>query len=79
MPDLRQWEGVRRDGTAIGGGAHYAQNVRYWLDGELQRRHGLTKFTAQGGIVLTHFRTALTGHWAVFRTSTGTIEAVAAS
>ena len=76
---MKDWDGIRRDLASVGPGIEYAQNVRFWIEGELQRRHGLTKFSAQSGTNIISYRNNLTGYWAVFRTSTGTIEAVAAA
>ena len=59
---LHQWQGLARDMTANDvGGSLFAANVRFWVEGELQRRrpvqraitqntgNGLTGFFAPNG------------------------------
>lgn len=45
---IRQWKGIARDMTANDAdGCHYASNVRFWLDGELQRRNAAQRTITQ--------------------------------
>lgn len=43
---MRQWEGLRYDETASGAGALLSQNTRFYVDGEVQRRPGLSAVNA---------------------------------
>lgn len=46
---MKSWQGMERnaDSTAeTGDGCVYAQNVRFYVEGELQRRRGLVKVAA---------------------------------
>ena len=60
---LREWTGIERDVSSNdSGGAHYVQNSRFWIDGELQRRlpvqraitqnagNGMSMFIAPTGV-----------------------------
>jgi hypothetical protein len=76
VPDSDPWPGVRRDLEDTEGRTYFAQNVRYWTTGELQRRHGLTKFAAVSGVAVQRYFAPGTGFAAVFATSTGTIETI---
>jgi predicted outer membrane repeat protein len=76
LPPFR-WEGITRDKSYDSGGAIYAQNSRFYLEGECQRRRGLTLQVAQSGTVLQNYLHPQSGYWAIFTTSTGTIEASA--
>jgi len=70
-------QGVRRDTADIGDGVFYAENTRFAIGGEIQRRPGLSLATAQTGLLMTHFWHPATGTHAVFATSSGALVAVA--
>lgn len=62
------WEGVNVGNAYDGDGALYANNVRYYTDGELRRRHGLSAVSAtvQSGTLATSFLHPVAGYYAVF-------------
>lgn len=62
------WAGVTGDKAYDSDGALYANNVRYYTDGELRRRHGLKAMstTLQSGTLATSFRHPAAGYYAVF-------------
>ncbi len=76
---VKAWKGIQRDIEAVGDAAHYAQNARFYRDGELQRRRGLVKSVVQSGIAVAMFNHVSAGYFGVYQTSSGTIEAVAAT
>ncbi len=78
---MRKWDAIKREDAADTlDGAHYVQNARYYLEGEIQRRRGLVKFAAvTSPRVMTNFWTPTAGFKALFFTSAGTIEGLTAS
>lgn len=78
---LEQWPGMQTDQDAVGAGCSWVQNPRWWIAGEMQRRHGLSKLAAIGStanVNAARFWNPLTGYVAVFATSAGTIETASA-
>lgn len=76
---IRNWEGLRYDDTASGDGALTAQNTRFYVDGELQRRPGLEAQSAGRVLNATSFCTygdALGRQFIVLFLSSGTIQTV---
>jgi hypothetical protein len=74
---MKQWQGMEANADATGDGCQFAENTRFYLDGELQRRRGLVKFAA--GIqprTIAQFWTVASGMKTLTQTNTGTIEAV---
>lgn len=71
------WQGVTGDKAYDSDGSDFANNVRYYTDGELRRRHGTTAFstTVQSGTVATSFRHPVAGYFAVF-SKAGTLTVV---
>ena len=61
-----QWKGIVRQQTFEGPGGYYVQNCRFWQEGELQRRHGLSFVTATSGTGITDFRHPTLGRFAIF-------------
>ncbi len=45
---MKSWPAIKRADAAVGTGTEYAQNTRFYVDGELQRRHGLVKHNTFG-------------------------------
>lgn len=43
---MKPWQGMERNTDATGDGCVFAQNTRFNVEGELQRRHGLVKFAS---------------------------------
>lgn len=68
-----QWQGITRDQSYGSGGAYYAQNVRFYIEGELQERRGLAYEKANTGNVMQPYLHQATGYWGVWVTSSGTI------
>jgi hypothetical protein len=75
---MRDWTGIQLDTEATASGAVMVINAKFQIDGELRRRDGMVGFTNQSGIAITNFTNPFTGDFAIFATSTGTVEAVAA-
>lgn len=76
MTDPYLWMGITGRKSYDSPGATYVQNARFWVDGELQRRHGMTTTgTAQSGQNLMSYRHPLTGLFAVYYTNTGQLVA----
>jgi hypothetical protein len=75
---MREWTGIQLDTGATDRGAVMVANANFQVGGELRRRAGMVGFTNQSGIAITNFTNQFTGDFAVFATSTGTVEAVAA-
>ncbi len=75
-----EWDGLRYDDTASGSGALIAQNSRFYVDGELQRRPGLESVSV-GSVVqalcFVTFGDLLGNQYIVLVNSTGTIQTVA--
>lgn len=76
-PPPFQWQGITRDQSYDSGGAIYAQNTRFYLEGECQRRRGLVYQVTQSGTVSLNYLHPQSGYWAVFATASGTLEASA--
>jgi hypothetical protein len=57
----RQWQAIRRDQAFSSDGAYFATNCRFYLEGELQRRAGMTKLTNVGGRSAVFYWTPATG------------------
>ncbi len=75
---MRQWTGTRDDVTDIDGeGLAVANNISLNTTGELRRRPGLSDRIAQSGILVAEFQQQGGASYAIFFTSTGTIESVA--
>lgn len=75
---MREWQGIRDDQTTVGGDAFTdARGVGYAIDGELQRRPGLTYLSAVGGTSLGSFRSPTTNAWATLTEADGDVQAVA--
>ena len=76
---MRQWQGIRADtADTAQDGCLLAVNPTFFLEGELRRRAGMEGFTNQSGTSLSGYYSGMTGNWAIFATSTGTVVAVAA-
>lgn len=74
---VASWSGIRNDVTDAGGdGLGDALGISFLVEGELRRRSGLTELTANGGIALGHFRTALNGAWLIVFKSNGDVTSV---
>lgn len=76
---IRDWEGLRYDDSASGDGALIAQNTRFYVDGELQRRPGLEAQSAGAVSNAKSFCTygdALGRQFIVLFLATGTIQTV---
>lgn len=67
---------MNRADSAVSDAAHYAENVRFSLEGEVQRRVGLAKSSATSGTSVTNYWHPTAGFYVIFATSTGTLEAV---
>lgn len=75
---MRQWTGTRDDLTDIDSdGLSVANNVSLRIGGELRRRPGLAERIAQSGILVAEFQQQGGDSYAIFLTSTGTLESVA--
>jgi len=75
---MRNWSGIQLDTAATDPGTVFAVNVNYFVTGEVRRRLGMVGFTPVSGIAISSFQNPMTGQFAIFATSTGTVEAVAA-
>lgn len=75
---MRNWEGIQLNTAATDPGSVLVVNPSFYVTGEMKRRSGLVNFTNQSGVALTNFQNPFTGYFAVFATSTGTVEAVSA-
>ncbi len=75
--DFYTWKGITRDQSYTSDGALYAQNTRFYIEGELQRRRGMTYQNSQSGTVMQNYLHPLTGYWNSYVTSSGDIVAVA--
>lgn len=75
---MRTWEGVRSDTADTANGALLAINPTFYLEGEMRRRAGMAGFTNASGTSMSDYYSGMTGRWAIFVTTTGTVEAVAA-
>lgn len=73
---MRNWEGIRWDTAADANGAAMAVNLSFYREGEITRRYGISKFTAQSGTVFKGYGNPLFGRYVIFVTSTGTVEAI---
>lgn len=77
---MRHWTGTERDTDATDPGAHHVENARFYINGEVQRRHGLVKLSAStGGLVIAPYWHPVQGQRAVFFLSTGAVVEVAAT
>ncbi len=79
---IRNWPGIKRNDQATGPGADYAENTRFYVRGELQRRHGLVKLNAFGAVNCTgiiKFWHPNAGLMVVVADSGGNIQQVAAT
>lgn len=72
-----QWQGIRRDLSATADGAYIVIGSDMRIEGELRRRAGMELAVVQSGVVLTSMWSTVSGRFAVFSTTTGTIEAEA--
>ncbi len=75
-----EWDGLRYDDSASGDGALIAQNSRFYIDGELQRRPGLESVSAGSVVESLCFATygdLLGDQYIVLVSDTGTIQTVA--
>lgn len=78
---MKQWQGIERDAAAVDNGSCLqAVNPRFYIEGELQRRRGLTK-VASGSAVRTiaAFWSPTAGRQMLVQTTAGTITGAAAS
>ena len=71
--DIRIWSGIRGDQAYDSDGALYCQNIRFYIDGELQRRRGMAFQNAQGGNTIQNYQHPLTGYWNGYSTAGGLI------
>ena len=71
-----QWFGITRNQSYESAGAIYAENMRFYIDGELQRRRGMAYQATQSGSAVQNFLHPQSGYWSVWVSSTGTIAAV---
>lgn len=69
MSSPYQWKGIVRQQAFDGPGGHFVQNCRFWVGGELQRRHGLLYATTQSGTAIIDFRHPVNGRYAVYYSS----------
>lgn len=76
-PPPFHWQAITRDRSYDSAGAIYAQNTRFYLEGEAQRRRGLAYQVTQSGTVSLNYLHPQSGYWAIFATASGTIEASA--
>jgi hypothetical protein len=61
------WSGMEGAKGYDSPGALRATNVRFWIEGECQRRHGMIGFASgTGGTQCTGFKCSATGGFAVF-------------
>lgn len=74
---MREWSGIQLDTATTDPGTVFAVNQSYYVTGELRRRPGMVGFTNVTGIAIANFQNPMTGKFAIFATSTGTVEAVA--
>lgn len=75
---MKQWEAIRGDTADTGDGCMYVANAYYHLDGEIQRRFGMSNFAAQSGTSLRGFVNGINQRFAVFVTATGDVVSVSA-
>lgn len=77
---MKQWQAMERNADSTGDGCVYAQNVRFYLDGELQRRRGLVKVAAgTRALRIAQFWTVASGMQTLVQDTSGNITSVAAS
>jgi hypothetical protein len=74
---MKQWEGIRDDTADAGDGCMSVTNAYYHLDGEIQRRFGLSQVAAQSGRTFRGFRNATGSYFVVFCTDAGAVVSVA--
>jgi hypothetical protein len=75
---MKQWEGIRDDTADTGNGCMSVTNAYYHLDGEIQRRYGLSIFAAQSGRTFRGFRSKTGQYFTVFVTDAGDVISVEA-
>lgn len=64
---LREWQGIRRDtDDTTDDGAANIINPGFYIEGEIARRPGTTKFAAQSGTVMLNFYSVYSGYQVVF-------------
>jgi hypothetical protein len=74
---VKQWPGIRNDQTTIGGnGLSDARGVSYAVEGELQRRPGLSWAASVGGTSLGAFRTPFGAAWALLTQTDGAVVSI---
>jgi hypothetical protein len=67
MTDMVVWQGVQRQESFDNpNGALFLQNARFYIEGELARRHGLLLNTAQSGTVANNFYNPVTGRFSIY-------------
>ena len=75
---MRNWEGLRQD-LSDTGGDHFTdlRGVSWEVEGQLQRRPGLTYLTDTGGVEMTSYRGPDDVAYVVIINSAGSVEEIA--
>ncbi len=79
---MRSWSAIKRGDAAVGDGTEFAQNTRFYIDGELQRRHGLVKLATFGATSCRGARTFWhpnAGLFVIYAGADGTMQTAAAT
>lgn len=69
------WRGITRNESYVSAGAIYAENVRFYIEGELQERRGLAYQTTQAGNVMLNYLHPQSGYWAIWASPGGNLVA----
>lgn len=76
---MRKWDGIRANQSEVGDGTLIATNVRYSIEGELQRRPGMAAFTNNSGWAMRDFYAPDGTRYVIIVTTYGTVEALEAT
>jgi len=72
------WHGYRDDVSEVGSdGLLVANGLSFRTHGQVTRRPGLGDRVAQSGVLVAEFQQPINGTFAVFFTSSGTLESIA--